>query len=306
VTSWKRPGRRAWPDLEALGFAPANDRKGYRRNGTLAVREGQWVRFTTLSKRWNLTLALEGAAASADAPDVRSSMAIRADDLLRLQMGRPGPWRLVPSRRAVLEICDIPFGPLRDTAAGALRDREVDPSLDDEVVAPVAACFRWLLAAANGDLPPGWAPPPRDELEGVIDAGSLVIRSGPHTAQIRVVHEPSRLALVVPSVGRIPPDLPPARRQWLEQTLLGAQARWRLVRLGVDADSTCVQAEVDLSGVPRSQAAVFLRAARDALHWVVRWLLEPVALITDPEIDSRLLEQDPRRVRNLERTVRHD
>jgi hypothetical protein len=285
------------------------------------VRVGQWVRFTTLSKRWNLTLAVESAAGgAADAQDAaRSTMAIRPDDLLRLQMGRPGPWRLVPSRRAVLEICDIPFGHLRDAVAeapvagspidGSPIDQTLDelgPRLDGEAAEPVAACFQWLLAAANGELPPGWVPPPRDELEAVIDPGSLVIRSGPHTAQIQIVHEPSRLALVVPSVGRIPPDLPLPRRRWLEQTLLGAQARWRLVRLGIDADATCVQAEVDLSGVPRSQAAVFLRAARDALRWVVRWLLEPVALITDPDIDSRLLEQDPRRVRNLERTVRHD
>jgi hypothetical protein len=120
------------------------------------------------------------------------------------------------------------------------------------------------------------------------------VRAGAHVAQVEVVAEPTRLALVIPALVRIPAGLSPARTAWLGELCHDAQESWRMVRFGVDFAAACVRAEVDLTGAPADRLQPLFELALAALTWSAAWALPALALVTDPGVESQALDRQPR------------
>jgi hypothetical protein len=254
-SSW---GRQA----EALGFA---DRDGvYRLDGVCLRMERGWPTLTT----------------------VRTEA---RGDPLRGRLGRPGLWKSVvvgAGRRAsVQQVWELPPAVLRDLAEDA------DEEQGDGDGSAFHAALAWALATADGQAPAGWRAPPREELEAAMPPGALTVRKGSLVRQGSLLWAPNRVALVFPVLARVPPDLPGARREWLEALLADAQTQWRLVRLGVAAEegASSVQAEVDLSGAPLPLMEGLLKNSLSALQWVVQWLIRSADFLADARVACRAL-----------------
>lgn len=194
------------------------------------------------------------------------------DDPLPCRPGGAGPWRVVPDGPGLARVCDLPL------LHGV---QEALPRL-----------LEWAAATRDGEVPAGWTPPPREDLDGGSASARLRVRAGAHLARGELVCAPGRLALVFAELASVPADLAPARRAWLEALLLDAQRRWHLVRLGLDARAR-VRAEVDLSGVPAPWARPFVQLSLAALARAVEWVLPSVAFLVDPGAPSGALERPP-------------
>jgi hypothetical protein len=259
------PPSARWQDhLTDLGFIPARDRNGYRLNGTLFTTEGGW-------------------------PTLQTSRAMPSVDPLRGHLGKPGLWKLVRSARGrgAVRVFELP------PVARAPSDDE-----DEEGHDPSAACLKWALATSAGQLPDGWRPPPRHEVEAWVPAGGLTVQSGPVVRQGELIHAAERLALRFPILPAVPAELPEPRREWLYEVLRDGQDRWRLVRIGLTGSGTseAVWAEVDMTGCPGPVLEGLFRAGLGALRWVVEWLAGSAVFLADPAVGCRALEVCPVRV----------
>ena len=102
-----------------------------------------------------------------------------------------------------------------------------------------------------------------------------------------------RLTFGFPIVPELPQDLPRARKAWLLQLLADGQSRWRMVRIGLTR-SRGVQAQVDLTGVPREVLEQLLPIGVDALRHVVRSLVEPADFLVNGAAACRAVEVRPK------------
>jgi hypothetical protein len=237
-------------DLDALGFT--SQEGAYRRNGTLLTPGRGWV-------------ALESAKPLPDANPLRG------------QLSRPGLWKLVRGD-GVRRIFELP--------EAALSAEEPD---DAEETSSLRACVRWALDTDSGEIPAGWQPPPREEVETWLPVSRLIVQTGPAVRQGELVHSPERLAVRFALVHSIPEELNEGRRAWLEEVLAEAQDRWRMVRVGLTAGSAAL-AEVDFTGCPRAALEVLFPTGLDALRWVVEGLVKVADFLADPPATSRALE----------------
>jgi hypothetical protein len=250
-----------WPaDADALGFTA--DPRGERvRNGSVLRSEGGW-----------LAVAMR-----------KSSVGNPWGDLL----GAPGLWRGLRERslRAAPKwnlVFDLP--PL------------LSPETPEEVAAehPCRALVCWAEATLDGSAPRGWTPPERAEVEDWAPPVRRGVRAGAEVAQIDLVVEPKRFALVIPALARVPAELPPARLGWLEEICCDAQERWRMVRFGIDRTTSSVRAEVDLTGAPSDRARPLAELALAALRCSAEWALPALSLATDSALTTQLLDDEPR------------
>jgi hypothetical protein len=202
-------------------------------------------------------------------------------------LGAPGLWRLAGDEDSCVQrVFEIPPGIFADPGgAGA------NGSADDALV----EFLRWAVATANGELPAGWVPPARTQIDEWLRDVGLTVRAGSSLRQGVIVHEPDRLALCFPLSPTPCANLGPARRAWLRELLVDAQSRWRLVRIG-ETTTGAFQAEVDLSGAPASLTEKLVRIGLDTLRWVVGWLIRSLDFLADPTAACRALEVLPRRV----------
>jgi len=226
--------------------------------------------------RLGLTLAIEGRWGVLTSEDPSPP-----PDPCRAQMGRPGLWRATADEARPGLMFDIPpLAFLPATSDG--------PS-------PLESVLDWALATLESRTPRGWQPPAPEEAGEWIGDGALIARSGALVTPGTLVCEPDRLAVEFPRLAEIPESLPLARRRWLTELLRDAQQRWRLVRLGVGPEGGTIRGEIDLTGVPQPLARSFTRLGAAALRWVVEWLLEPVSVILDPDVESKTLARIPHR-----------
>jgi len=249
----------AWPQTaDALGFtAAAAD--GLRTLDGLALKcEGNWL-------------------ALVDRKPV-------LDDPLASQLGAPGLWRVVPDRTGLTRTHDLP--PLHGVEE--VCDVDGAPSL-----AALTLFLGWATATRDSSGARDWTPPPCSEVESWLTPARLSVRSGALLARGQLVHEPGRLALVYPDLARVAETLSAARRSWLEDLLLDAQRRWRLVRFGIDAHTRGVRAEVDLTGVPAAWARPCVQLSLEALAWAVEWVLSSLSFLADTSATSQALESNP-------------
>lgn len=252
--------RNAWEQpLAELGFARSRRGEGYRFNGTLFTREGDWATLRTVAP-------------------------LSASDPLRCQLGKPGLWKMVGGvgGKAVQRVFDVPPLPM-------------ETEDEAEAMSNFRACLSWALRTETGEPPRDWHPPSRAEVEAWIPQGSLTIRSGTHVRQVALEYGPDRLALTCPLLTAVPDQLSAARRGWLNELFCDGQDRWRMVRIGWVGEAG-VTAEVDLSGAPAGLMECVFRAGLDALRWVVQWLAQSAAFLADAAQACRAVEVCPVRV----------
>ena len=204
------------------------------------------------------------------------------DESLSGGLGTPGLWRVVPDGATLARVHDLP------RLRGVEEDGNPEGTPSQEALTHL---FEWAVATLHGERAPDWTPPPRDEVEDWLAPARLHVRSGALLATGELVHAPGRLALVFPELASVPETLSASRRSWLDGLLLEAQRRWRLARFGTDADTRCVRAEVDLTGVPTVWARSFVQLSLEALAWAVEWVLSPLSFLVDAGATSRALER---------------
>jgi hypothetical protein len=146
----------------------------------------------------------------------------------------------------------------------------------------------------DGSPPSGWAPPQRAEVEDWTPPARRTLRAGADVAQIDLVVEPARFALVISALVRIPAEISPARAAWLEEICCDAQERWRMVRFGIDEAAASVRAEVDLTGAPTDRARPLVELGLAALTCSAAWALPSFSMVTNPAVRSQLLDHKPR------------
>jgi len=228
-------------------------------------------------------------------------------DLLGGHLGMPALWKPLGSTNGDGGVWtfDVPAGAL-DAAAETLvlshdeRDGDADGGAraDAGGGAPrdgLSLALAWASATADGEPPPDWSAPSRDVVASWLALESLAVQCGPVLRQGSLVHEPRRLALRIPIAPAIPGDLPDARRRWLCETLLDAQSRWRMVRVGISGEGAAraALAEVDLSGAPHALLEHLMPVAADALRCVVEWLAAPVDLLLDTSVPCEIFDLHP-------------
>jgi hypothetical protein len=259
--------------LASLGFrgGPARLRSG----GLVALVAGDWCTF-----RWRRFPGDPPAGA-------------RPGD----EIGKPGLWKWLPppapggGRRAVREF-HLPLAAFLPDDGEGFRDS-------------LAAAIHWVEATAGGTLPAGWTAPPANETASWARAGRLTVQSRPFAVQGELVREPGRLALRFPLLPAVPAGLADSRRAWLEEVIVAARRRWRLVRVGWTSGAAAgpaLAAEVDLSGAPPEACEPLAWIAADALRWAVSWLVVPVRFLSDPDLACEAWEVPPERAWPAERS----
>jgi hypothetical protein len=203
-----------------------------------------------------------------------------AGDPLRDLAGAPGLWRGVATDAGARLVFDLP--PLLPEAGAG----------QDDAPHPYAALVDWAEATRDG-TPPACDPPSHEDLATWLPSELRNIRAGAHLAQIEVVAKPEKLALVIAPLVRIPADLSCARRAWLGELCHDAQRRWRMVRFCLDEAGHAVRAEVDLSAAPTDRIRSLFELAGTALASSATWALPGLALVSDPNIASCLLDRPP-------------
>ncbi|HEY2952912.1 MAG TPA: hypothetical protein VGK40_10030 [Verrucomicrobiae bacterium] len=244
--------------LSQLDYAPTPTGDAWRHNGVAFKTSGDWS-------------LVEDNSHPAPA------------DRLRGVIGRPGFWKHVTDNGRSRHVFELPTHLLLDTDEDDFTTDEARPLLADALT--------WAQATVDGGLPEGWRPPPREKVEAWIPKGRLTVQHGAIVRQGELVHAPDCLALRVPVLPVLPADLPELNTRFLEQILLEATDRWRLVRLGIvdDGEALAVIAEVNFTGASAPVIERLILASLASLHWTSLWLAESAELLADVAVTPRAL-----------------
>jgi hypothetical protein len=260
---------------KTMGFRAAGNTSVFRRNG-LSV----W-----LQRRWL----------------VAKSVVAADTDPLHGQLGCAGLWKIAADGDKLSREFHLPISCL-------FAEQEGIPDDDcDEGGELLQDCLEWIVGTAAGELPSGWQCPSRDEIESWLSPGALTIESGPLVRQGLLRCEVNCLRLRFPVASLAAREqISPARRMCLNDLLLDAQSRWRMVRIGTTGASgqETVVTEVDLSGAPLTALRCLLKTGLDAIRWVTSSLVWSTALLADARIECGAVEnwqsgQSPQKVSSL-------
>jgi hypothetical protein len=196
-------------------------------------------------------------------------------------MGKPGIWKLIAYNdcqpRKVFEF------PLFIVT-------ESNPDFEapgDEGQSPLAATLKWARDTLNGKQLNGWRSPSELDLMNLLSTEGLTVQCGPYARQGELICTPKRLALRFPLIFNVCDDLPESNYYWLRKLLIDAQNRWKMVRIGyrLESSAASVQAEVDLSGAPRSVLSGLFIVALSALHAVAAWVVPAAEFLVEHTAD---------------------
>lgn len=199
-------------------------------------------------------------------------------DALRGHLAQAGPWKANPQPEGLRRICDLPVH-------------------DDADPHAVAEMLRWAVETSRGEFDTrAWQPPAGHEIGEALGRGKLDVQVADQVRRGACIVDENRLALRLPLVTSIDPELSPARRSRLENLLNQAQSTWRMVRIGVDGTADAqVVAEVDLTGCPHEMlcGGGLLKSARDCLLACANWIVYPATVVADAAVGSVLLDGPP-------------
>lgn len=197
---------------------------------------------------------------------------------LRGHLGRAGMWKAIEQNGGLRRVCDLPVR--SDTAPEA-----------------VASTLTWAVETSRGDFDMrSWKAPAGHEISEAMGRGKLEVQIKDQVRRGAVVVDDNRLALRMPLLTVISDDLSEARRTRLERLLNQAQAKWRMVRIGMDGGGDAmVSAEVDLTGCPHDMlcGGGLLKTARDCLVACANWIVYPATVVADSAVGSVLLDGPP-------------
>ena len=252
-----QPIQSNWTEIaEALGFT--HDASGcWTRRQLELTSEGRWLVLTSRD-------ALTG-------------------DPLRDLLGAPGPWRSLRCADQWTLGCEIPL----------VSSRRGESAPIHASLASLESLVAWAEATADGAVPSDFRPPATEQLVDWIPPRQRSLRAGSLTREIEVIVSAARLTLAVSSLVRLPEDLSPARRSWIDELCRNAQQSWRLVRFGIDEGQSRVRAEIDLTGVPCEEAEPLAGLGLAALTAAAVWALPGLAIAADTGIESQVLERGP-------------
>ena len=252
--------------LETLGFESSET--ALRRGALCVEQQANWLQFS---------LAEDSLPAAAS---------VWGEDYL----GRTGLWKpggtIAGKRRMV---CEIPVAVFNSAAEPAWDDDR------DPCALLMEQTLEWIMATSDGELLENRQGPSPADLQDWLPPRALSIQTGSLARQAQVVCDGVRLALRVPLVAQVPAELSANRSAWLDCVLDHAQRRYRLVRLGRrkrQSNEVGIDAEVDLSGVPREIGEMLVRVAMASLKNVSTRLLETVCLLCDPCVECHAWEID--------------
>jgi len=201
-------------------------------------------------------------------------------DPSRIEIEHPGLWKLNSTATSAV---------FRFPASIMDGDPDFDENLDDDSAPEKNVCKEWAVATAEGKLPKGWVLPSSGTVEELIPAEGLTIRHRSIIREVELRQEPNCFSLQI-TLGTIPDDLNPDRRNWLAKLLRDANSSWRMVRFGIAQDSRSIVAEVNLTGVPHSVLRPIFQSGFSSLRWIVSGLTETVDFITRADSASEMLE----------------
>lgn len=181
-------------------------------------------------------------------------------------IGRPGLWK--NSSRSPRAVFVLPSELLR----GAVDREQIET---------------WVEATRQGGCPEQWTAPPEDEIAALLTQEALTLRHETILRRIEVLRD-GEFSLRLP-LAEIDPELPAARRNWIEAVLREAAASWPLVRFGLSADGSSAIAEVNLTGAPPDILTALVRPALDSFRWIVAGLVETLEFLASRE-ESGVLE----------------
>ena len=183
-------------------------------------------------------------------------------------LGSPGPWKILSGGRFRHAVFESPR-----CIVDAMADEDDDEDEGDARIVSLRRFVKWGKSTANGTPTPGWSPPPAEQVAAWVGAERLTVHYDGDVSRGRLVRSDTRLSVVFPIIVRVPRDLPPHRREFLDQLLDDAHHSWRMVRVGIrqTGDEQSAVAEVDITGAPLPIVEPLLRYATDALRHVVRW-----------------------------------
>jgi len=202
-------------------------------------------------------------------------------DPLRGWLGRAGLWKCTTEGNESRCRFDLP-------PEAVLPE---DDGYDEAAPAAWEAALAWAMATADGRTPEGWHAPLLEDLGQ--PTTEIIVQHDRFVRHGRLVRSDHALTLRVPILGRPRTDLPESRKEYLDELLIDAQNRWRMVRVGLDSPDASVEAEVNLSGAPHAVMETLVRTAKDALCWFVIWLVGSVDLLADPAVASEALRVRP-------------
>ena len=242
-------------------------REALRRNG-FTPETGCWRRGELVYRHDDNWITLDAAW-----PD-------NADPLTD-HLGAPGLWKPLRIGRSLRRVFAVQDALLRANEALSGEDRSTFESV-----------LEWALATADGAAPSSNPDPDCSSLDSYLPKDRLTLVHGSFTRQVQVIHARGRLALRLPIVTVVPPDLPEARWRWLRALLFDAQNDHHLFRLGFTSGSGPVSAvaEADLSGIPAVLLEPMLSRSLDALRWVAVRLVESANFLAQADAAARALE----------------
>jgi hypothetical protein len=194
---------------------------------------------------------------------------------------KPGAWKEARTSQGVATLVELPAALLRATIPD-----------DDEAAGVLQAMVEWTLATRPGGTPSGWTAPELETVKPLLPSGALTLQAGRHARQGELILTSARLALRIPVLLEVPPELPAERLAWLRELVIAAQSRRRLARLGFGRGRgvTPLFAEVDFTGAPEAALPALFLAGIDALRGVVSWLLPGADLCADVTVASRAFQ----------------
>lgn len=196
------------------------------------------------------------------------------------QIGSPGLWKMATfhdERKPVFEIPCWAFDEDQDTLL-----------VGDEQCPTREAFVAWAATTAFSRLQDQWTPPATGNISSWLPENGLTVQAGGSVRQGELIREPSCWALRFPVLTGIPDDLPESRVAALHLLMEDAMNRWTMVRVGIEADTREMIAEVNLTGAPHSQS--LFEAALHGLRHAVIGLIPTAEIVNDPSVTLQSLD----------------
>jgi hypothetical protein len=218
---------------------------------------------------------------------LKSDPAPNIADPLNAVNGEPGIWKLIADKdRQIRKVFEFPLFIITETNTDF-------GATSKEMPRPLSEALKWARVTLSDTRRIGWDGPSEQDIVNLLPRTGLTAQCGPYVRQGNLICKPDRLLLCFPLILNLSNDLPESHYFWLRKVLIDAQNRWKMVRVVFrhNTSATSVQAEVDLSGAPRSVLAGLVTVAISALHAVAAWVVPSAEFLIGNKADIWALSE---------------
>ncbi len=218
---------------------------------------------------------------------LKSDSALNISDPLNAVNGEPGIWKLIADKdRQIRRVFEFPLFIITETNTDFR-------ATSGEIPRAFLEALKWARDTLFDTRLIGWDSPSEQDMMKLLPLSGLTLQCGPYVRQGELICKPDRLLLRFPLILNLSNDLPESHFFWLRKVLMDAQNRWKMVRIVFrhDTSATSVQAEVDLSGAPRSVLAGIVTVAISALHAAAAWVVPSAEFLIGNKADIWALSE---------------